>query len=116
MTTLTISENIKKAKQNFDFIAWRKERVKIGAIIEESSNKLLTTWYAEQVVKGNILESKKNILSARRHLNDLKRQGTDNFPWIFVEDSGHRPITFIEKFCKPSKGNFDKLTIQPWQH
>nr|WP_233711350.1 terminase large subunit [Lederbergia citrisecunda] len=77
---------------------------------------LLTTWYAEQAVKGKIKVSKKNKLAARRHLRDLKRQGTDDFPWIFVEEKGHRPIRFIEKFCKPSKGDFDQLTAQPWQH
>ena len=38
------------------------------------------------------------------------------FPWIFVEDKGHRPVRFIEKFCKPSKGDFSQLTAQPWQH
>ncbi|MDC3412537.1 terminase large subunit [Terrihalobacillus insolitus] len=107
---------VKKAAQNFSFITWKKEQIKKGAILTDSSSKLLTTWYAEQVVKGNILESKKNILSAKRHLKDLKRQGTEDFPWIFVEGKGHRPIRFIEKYCKPSKGDFDKLVIQPWQH
>jgi phage terminase large subunit-like protein len=115
-TTSTISKNVTKAKQSFSFITWRKEQVKKGTILEKTADKLLTTWYAEQVVKGNIVASKKNILSAERHLNDLKRQGTEEFPWIFVEEKGHRPIRFIEKFCKPSKGDFDKLTAQPWQH
>lgn len=116
MKNSTISKSVKKATQSFSFITWKKEQIKKGAILETSSTKLLTTWYAEQVVKGNILESKKNILSAKRHLRDLKRQGTDEFPWIFVEETGHRPIRFIEKFCKPSKGDFDSLVIQPWQH
>lgn len=115
MKNLKIS-SVKKAKQSFNFITWKKEQVKKGVILESSSSKLLTTWYAEQVVKGNILESKKNVLSAKRHLNDLKRQGTDDFPWIFVEETGHRPIRFIEKFCRPSKGDFNQLVIQPWQH
>ena len=110
---LTIS---KKIKQSFSYIAWRKERIKVGAIREKPSDKLLTTWYAEQIVKGNITESAKNVLAAKRHLKDLKRQGTDDFPWIFVEETGHRPIRFIEKFCRPSKGDFKQLTIQPWQH
>ncbi|MBP1950285.1 hypothetical protein J2Z82_003242 [Virgibacillus litoralis] len=114
-TTSTPSK-IKKATQSFSFIAWKKEQIKKGAILTDSSDRLLTTWYAEQVVKGNILESEKNILSAKRHLKDLKRQGTEDFPWVFVEDDGHRPVRFIEKYCKPSKGDFDKLVIQPWQH
>lgn len=116
-TTSKISDpKIKKAAQSFSFITWKKEQVKKGNIRLEPANELLTTWYAQQAVKGKILVSKKNKQAAQRHLNDLKRQGTDEFPWIFVEDKGHRPIRFMEKYCKPSKGDFDKLTIQPWQH
>src|SRR5690606_32653464 len=37
-------------------------------------------------------------------------------PYIFDEETGHRPIRFIEKYCKPSKGNFKQLILQPWQH
>lgn len=115
-TTSTISKSVKKAKQSFSFITWKKEQVKKGNILEKPSEKLLTTWYAEQLVKGSIVASKNNILAAKRHLSDLERQGTDEFPWIFVEDKGHRPVRFIEKFCKPSKGDFNQLVAQPWQH
>lgn len=114
--TTSINSNIKKIKHSFSFITWKKEQIEKGYILEKPSSKLLTTWYAEQVVKGNIVASKKNILAAKRHLNDLKREGTDEFPWIFVEEKGHRPVRFIEKFCKPSKGDFNQLTLQPWQH
>lgn len=91
---------------------------------------LLATWYAERVVDYSKVKNKKNIspydpvmpaselniLAAERHLKDLKRQGTDEFPWIFDEEKGHRPIRFIEKKCKPSKGDFGQLVLQPWQH
>lgn len=116
MTTSTISNNVNKAKQSFSFITWKKKQIQQGNILEKTSDKLLTTWYAEQVVKGKVKASKKNKLAAKRHLNDLKRQGTDDFPWIFVEEKGHRPVRFIEKYCKPSKGDFDQLVAQPWQH
>ncbi|SUM32115.1 terminase large subunit [Staphylococcus gallinarum] len=36
--------------------------------------------------------------------------------WIFDEEKAHRPIRFIEKFCKPSKGDYKQLILQPWQH
>ncbi|MEC2565299.1 terminase large subunit, partial [Bacillus thuringiensis] len=85
-------------------------------ILAKPSPNILATWYAEQVVKGNIIASKKVILASRRHLNDLKKQGTEEFPYIFDEDLAHRPIKFIEKFCRPSKGNFKQLILQPWQH
>jgi len=99
-----------------DFSNWKQNQINQGNILVKPSNKLLTTWYAEQLVKGNILASKKNIQAAERHLNDLKRQGTDEFPWIFDEEYGHRPVRFIEKFCRPSKGDFRQLVFQPWQH
>ncbi|BAD74813.1 MULTISPECIES: terminase large subunit [Geobacillus] len=87
-----------------------------NVILTKPSDKLLTTWYAEQVVKGKIIASKKVKLACKRHLNDLKRQGTKEFPWIFDEEKGHRPIKFIETFCRPSKGNFQSLVAQAWQH
>ncbi|HBO5952285.1 TPA: terminase large subunit, partial [Pseudomonas aeruginosa] len=77
---------------------------------------LLTTWYAERLIDGSIPASKENILAAKRHMRDLERQGTDDFPWVFDEEKGHRPIRFIEKKCKPSKGDHDQLVLQPWQH
>ncbi|PFM88104.1 terminase, partial [Bacillus thuringiensis] len=85
-------------------------------ILAKPSPNILATWYAERVVKGNIIASKKVILASKRHLYDLKKQGTKGFPYIFDEDLAHRPIKFIEKFCRPSKGNFKQLILQPWQH
>ncbi|MEV2675565.1 terminase large subunit [Paenibacillus larvae] len=85
-------------------------------VLIEPSPGLLTTWYAEQVVARKIVACKKVIQACERHLNDLKKQGTDEFPWIFDLEKGHRPISFIEKFCKPSKGKFKQMIMQPWQH
>jgi phage terminase large subunit-like protein len=89
-------------------------------ILVKPSPKLLTTWYAELIIQGDIVASNKVILACQRHLNDLKRAKlkvlSEAFPWTFDEDLGHRPIRFIEKYCKPSKGNFKQLIIQVWQH
>jgi phage terminase large subunit-like protein len=114
--TTTISTNSKSSDIAKWYITWRKEQVRKFYILEKPSPSLKTTWYAEQVVKGNIKASKKNIQSCQRHLNDLERQGTEDFPWVFTEEMAHRPIKFIEKYCKPSKGNYDSLVLQPWQH
>lgn len=56
------------------------------SILSNPSEKLLTTWYAENVVNGKTIASQKVIKACQRHLNDLDRQGTDDFPWIFVEE------------------------------
>lgn len=85
-------------------------------IVVKPSPTLLTTWYANQVVEGKITASKKVIQAGQRHLNDLKRQGDNDFPWVFNEEVGHRPIKFIEKFCSPSKGVVNQLVMQGWQH
>jgi len=81
-----------------------------------TTSNLLTTNYAEKVIKGEIIASLKVKKACERHLNDLKRQDAEGFPWTFDEERAYRPIKFIEKYCKPSKGNFDKLVMQPWQH
>lgn len=102
--------------KDFDYKKWVDDQIKNGAILIKPSEKSLTTRYAEMLIDGTIVASKKNILAAKRHMRDLSRQGTKEFPWIFVEEKAHRPIRFIEKFCRPSKGNFKQLIFQPWQH
>ncbi|WP_271006053.1 terminase large subunit [Listeria seeligeri] len=96
--------------------AYKSDQSSWGGILTEPYPELLTTWYAERLVAGDILASKENINAAKRHLYDLDRAGTDDFPWIFKEDLGHRPIRFIEDNCKPTEGEFKQFTMQPWQH
>lgn len=79
-------------------------------------SKLLATVYAEDVLSGKIIASKKVKMACKRHINDLKRQGTDAFPFIFDEEKAFRPIDYIQRFCKPSQGDYDRLELQPWQH
>ena len=81
-------------------------------ILNNPSPKLLTTWYAKQVVAGKIVANKYVIKECERHLKYLK----GHEKWIFDEELAHRPIRFIEKFCKPSKGANNQLILQPWQH
>ncbi|MBN2909147.1 terminase large subunit [Polycladomyces sp. WAk] len=77
---------------------------------------LLTTPYAKDVIAGRIIVSRKVRQACERHLRDLQRQGTDDFPYVFDEEKALRPITFIQRFCKPSKGNYKRLELQSWQH
>lgn len=80
-----------------------------------SASELKTTEYARLVVSKKIIASQKVLLACKRHLEDLKRQGTEEFPYIFDEEKAFRPIDYIQRFCKPSQGDYDKLELQPWQ-
>lgn len=94
---------------------WQEEN-RGWAVFDKPSPALFTTYYAQMVVEGDILASKEVKQACKRHLMDLDRQGTEKFPWVFNEDRAWRPIRFIEQKCKPSKGGFKKLILQPWQH
>lgn len=85
-------------------------------IINKPSKKLLTTEYARAILDGKIPACNKVKLACKRHLNDLKRAGTDEFPYVFDEKRALRPIEYMERFCKPSQGRFTKLILQPWDH
>lgn len=85
------------------------------AYLTQASPVLLTTAYAEWVKDGDIPASIQNINAANRHLKDLERQNDPDFPWIFDEDRAYRPIKFIESKVKPSKGDFSKIVMQPFQ-
>lgn len=102
-------------------VEWSKAYIKrekeLGHFLEEPAPILLTTIYAQAVVDGDIVANKWVKLACERHLKDLKRSKEDpNYPWVFDESKAWRPIRFIEKKCKPSKGDFDQLVLQPWQH
>lgn len=38
-----------------------------------------------------------------------------DFPWTFDEARAERPISFMENFLAPTKGDYDKLHLMPWQ-
>lgn len=97
--------------------AYMNHEKKLGHILNQPSPVLLTTIYAKLVVNGDIIASKWVKLACERHLKDLKRSKKDpDYPWKFDERKGWRPIRFIEKKCHPTKGNFQHLVMQPWQH
>lgn len=39
------------------------------------------TAYAERVVSGDVVAGELHVQACRRHLRDLERQGTDEFPY-----------------------------------
>lgn len=120
MTTTTSNEN----PLDMDYsgiVKWANDYVEqeksLGHILTMPAPILLTTIYARMVVEGSITAGKWVKLACERHLKDLKRSEEDpNYPWVFDEEKAWRPIRFIEKKCHPSKGDFERLVLQPWQH
>lgn len=56
------------------------------------------TAFAESVVNGTIDRAvgKAEILACQRHLKDLERQGTPEFPYVWNEEKAHDIIDFAE--------------------
>jgi len=54
------------------------------------------TDYAKQVINGEVVACKQHIQACQRHLNDLNRQGTDKFPYIWRAEKSQEVIDFSE--------------------
>jgi phage terminase large subunit-like protein len=55
------------------------------------------TLYATQAVSGERIVGITERQACQRHLDDLKRQGTDKFPWIFDEEKADRVYRFFSQ-------------------
>lgn len=56
----------------------------------------VTERYAREVVDGLRLVCKRERQACQRHLDDLERQGTDNFPYVFDESRANRIFDWFE--------------------
>ncbi|MBO3443405.1 terminase TerL endonuclease subunit [Clostridium sp. CCUG 7971] len=54
------------------------------------------TEYAERVVNGEVTAGKLHILACKRHLNDLERQNTIEFPYYWDVEKANRIIDYAE--------------------
>ncbi|KAF6618271.1 terminase large subunit [Paenibacillus sp. EKM102P] len=54
------------------------------------------TAYALEVVSGRIIAGQAQRQACERHLRDLDRQGTEDFPYVFDPDKAHEIIEFAE--------------------
>lgn len=54
------------------------------------------TKYAEQVAIGNIVACKEHRQACERHLHDLERQGTKDFPYIWNPQKSERILQYAE--------------------
>lgn len=84
--------------------------------IEESDAVARAIGYAEDVVSGRIRMGAKVGKACRRFLDDLKRSETDSsWPWRFDAHKAARPVDFMERFLKPTKGDYDRMELMGWQ-
>jgi phage terminase large subunit-like protein len=82
--------------------------------------------YAQRVVQGGEVAGKFERLACQRFLNDLARQGTDAFPYVFDETAGQRACRFVEllphikgEWAKPTytdgRLGYAKIKLEDWQ-
>lgn len=74
------------------------------------------TQYALDVATGLRRAGRAEMLSCRRHLDDLARQGSDDFPWIFDERKANRIYAWFG-YCKHVEGPLagTPIDLQPFQ-
>lgn len=74
--------------------------------------------YAKQVTQGKLRRvcCKYERLACQRHLDDLKRQGTKNFPYVFDETRADRILRWFSQ-CIQVRGveQREPIALQPWQ-
>lgn len=54
------------------------------------------TEYARRVVAGEVIAGKLHILACQRHLNDLEKQNTKEFPYYWDVEKANRIINYAE--------------------
>ena len=74
--------------------------------------------YAKQVTQGRLRAQccKYEILACQRHLDDLKRQGTDDFPYVFDTTRADRIIRWFGQCIQIRGVDAGKpIELEPWQ-
>ena len=54
------------------------------------------TEYARRVVSGKVVAGELHVLACKRHLNDLERQRSDDFPYYYNPDKAREVIDYAE--------------------
>ena len=97
---------------------------KAAEIRENSTAVARCIGYAKDVTAGRIRMGEKITRSCQRFLDDLAKAGQDparpemrdtSWPWVFDEHKASRPVDFIEEFLRPTKGEYDRMTLMGWQ-
>lgn len=76
-----------------------------------------TTRYAVEIVSGLRPSCKREWQACERHLKDLKRQGTEEFPFVFDETRADRIFDWFEKCCRHVRGPMsgELIKLVPFQ-
>jgi phage terminase large subunit-like protein len=72
--------------------------------------------FAADVLSGKTISGKRRIQTCQRFMDELEKSQNPGYPWEFDLQKAYRPIDFIEKFLVPTKGDYDRMDLQPWQH
>lgn len=73
--------------------------------------------YATEIVSGMRLSCKREWQACDRHLNDLQRQGSESFPFVFDESRATRIFDWFERCCRHVRGPFsgELIELLPFQ-
>jgi len=73
------------------------------------------TEYAQKVVSGSVICGKLHFLACQRHLNDLKRQNTEDFPYYWDVSAADEVLTFAENLTISEGTEPKPLQLMDWQ-
>lgn len=68
--------------------------------------------YAVEIVSGLRPSNELEWLACERHLKDLQRQGTKEFPYVFDESRADRIFDWFERCCRHVRGPFSGQFIE----
>ncbi len=71
-----------------------------------------TTKYAVEIVSKLRPSCRREWQACERHLKDLQRQGTDEFPYVFDESRADRIFDWFERCCRHVRGPFSGKLIK----
>lgn len=74
------------------------------------------TKYAESVVIGDVVAGKPHIQACQRHLNDLTRQGTEDFPYTWRPEKSEEILEFAETLTIAEGEKPTPLKLYGFQH
>ncbi|MEC0092876.1 terminase large subunit [Paenibacillus macquariensis] len=76
-----------------------------------------TNRYAAEIVMGMRPSCEMERLACQRHLDDLKRQATEGFPYVFDESRADRIFEWFERCCRHVRGPFsgELIELVPFQ-